>query len=112
MALQDDAPTTTRRKPRRPRQQGLALALRRALALGRPPSILEQAEIDRTARAMLLAERLFTDPHADDDVKLRAERTAERLQRKLLGNARPKPSGPTLKDYLASIGNVERGPAG
>ena len=83
MALLDQDRAATSRRTE------LRSALRRSLNLGRRPSTLEAAEIDRVARIMALAEEAGLDRNVDLDLRLRIERSADRMLRDLMVRARP-----------------------
>jgi hypothetical protein len=78
------ASKVSRRRAGATRHEELSVALRRALRLGRRPTIIEQAEIDRAARLSVLAEQAAADPATSTDVQLRCEHFADAAVRRLL----------------------------
>ena len=66
------------------RHAELRAALLRTLRLGRRPTTIERAEIDRAIRLQMLAEQAASDPGASVDVRLRAEHFSDVALRRLL----------------------------
>jgi hypothetical protein len=77
------------------RMRELRAAFLRELRLGRRPTTLEATEIDQCCRLLVLAELAAADPSTSLEDRIRTERAADGVVRRLLRLARPRLEHPS-----------------